>query len=138
MLPLTSGAVRKGEIGELLVDLSAVLTVKILPCEIAPFGDIGHVLGTVLWIGKIFGADGKILGVVIAPVEAGGIAEPLVLATAPQLSVGGAELVHGDLIGLSVAHEPLIGITRVPISRSATFPLLKALGVTSLGAGKRI
>jgi hypothetical protein len=28
--------------------------------------------------------------------------------------------------------------TRVPISRSATFPLLKALGVASLGAGKRI
>ena len=29
-------------------------------------------------------------------------------------------------------------ITRVPISRSTTFPLLKALGVASLGAGKRI
>src|ERR1019366_2267048 len=28
--------------------------------------------------------------------------------------------------------------TRVPISRSTTFPLLKALGVASLGAGKRI
>src|ERR1039458_4137620 len=29
-------------------------------------------------------------------------------------------------------------MTRVPISRSTTFPLLKALGVASLGAGKRI
>src|ERR1039458_7945720 len=29
-------------------------------------------------------------------------------------------------------------VTRVPISRSTTFPLLKALGVASLGAGKRI
>jgi hypothetical protein len=31
-----------------------------------------------------------------------------------------------------------VNLTRVPISRSTTFPLLKALGVASLGAGKRI
>jgi hypothetical protein len=34
--------------------------------------------------------------------------------------------------------EAAFTITRVPISRSTTFPLLKALGVASLGAGKRI
>src|ERR1019366_9877435 len=62
---------------------------------------------------KIFGSDGKILGVIIAPVESWGIDEPLVLAAAPQLSVRGAELVHGDLIGLGVAHEPLIGVETV-------------------------
>src|ERR1019366_138697 len=97
----------EGEIGELLVDLSAVLTVKVLPSEIARLGNIGHVLGTALRVGEILGADGKILGVVIAPVEAGGVAEPLVPSTAPQLRVRGAEFVHGDLIGLSVAHQPL-------------------------------
>jgi spermidine/putrescine-binding protein len=38
----------------------------------------------------------------------------------------------------SVDIQNLFYLTRVPISRSTTFPLLKALGVASLGAGKRI
>ena len=40
-----------------------------------------------------------------------------------------------DVMSLVAA---VILFTRVPISRSTTFPLLKALGVASLGAGKRI
>src|ERR1035441_9736456 len=58
-----SGA--EGEIAELLIDLSAVLAVEVLPYEIARLGDIGHILGPALWVGKIFGSDSKILGVVI-------------------------------------------------------------------------
>ena len=73
----------EGEIGELLIDLPTVLTVKILPGEVALRRDIGNVFGAALRVGEILGADGKILGVVIAPVEAGGVAEPLVLSTAP-------------------------------------------------------
>src|ERR1019366_489160 len=125
----------EGEIGELLVDLSAVLTVKVLPYEIARLRDIGHILGMALWVGKIFGADGKILGVIIAPVEAGDIAEPLVFAAAPQLSVGGAELVHGDLIGLSVAHEPLIGIETVVTGAKLPDHLIDGAAVLNGHAG---
>ena len=55
----------------------------------------------------------EILGVVVAPVEAGRVAEPLVLRTAPQLGVIGAELVHGDLVGLGVADQPLVGVEAV-------------------------
>src|ERR1035441_4718313 len=128
-----SGA--EGEIGELLVDLSAVLTVEVLPYEIARLRDIGHILGMALWVGKIFGADGKIFGVIIAPVEAWRIAEPLVLSAAPQLSVRGAELVHGDLIGLSVAHEPLIGIETVVTGAKLPDHLIDGAAVLNGHAG---
>src|ERR1019366_892532 len=84
---------------------------------------------------KIFGSDGKILGVVIAPVEAWGIAEPLVLAAAPQLSVRGAELVHGDLIGLGVAHEPLIGIETVVTGAEMPDHFVDGAGVLNGHAG---
>src|ERR1035437_2709746 len=33
--------------------------------------------------------------------------------SSPQLSMRSAELVHGDLIGLGVAHQPLIGVETV-------------------------
>src|SRR5579871_1536446 len=106
VLALTSGAVRKARY-ELLVDLAVVLLVEILPGEIADRGREGDVFGLALRIGQIFGADGQVFGVVVAPVEAGCVVEPFVFAAAPQLGVGGAELVHGDLVGLAVAHQPL-------------------------------
>ena len=84
----------------MLVDLAAILAVHLLPGQIAGLRDIGDVLGRALRIGQVLGADGEVLGIVVAPVEAGSVAEPFVLRAAPQPGMVGAKLVHGDLIVL--------------------------------------
>ena len=68
----TSGAVRKARNRELLVDLALVLAVQI---HARPGrgrrGDVGNVLGRAMRVGQVLRADRQILGVVVAPVEAG-------------------------------------------------------------------
>ena len=61
--------------------------------------------------------DVDVLGVVAAPVEPFGPAEPLLLAAPPELALVRAQLEHGDLVGLGVGQKPFIGVQAVVLLR---------------------
>jgi hypothetical protein len=76
----TKGAVRKARNAKLLVDLAAILLIKLLPRRVANQSDIRYVPRIAFWIWIFFEAHGGILCVVVTPVESRRIAEPLFLA----------------------------------------------------------
>lgn len=93
---------------ELFVDLALVLAVETLPCLIAHRRHIRSVFGSAVRIRQIFQVHVEVFGVVVAPIEAGGAAEPFVLRTSPEPAVTGAQLVHGDFVVPRIADEPFI------------------------------
>ena len=110
---LTSGAVSKRHESELLVDLALVLAIQRLPLQIAVGGDVGDVGGRAVGIGILFQANAQILGVVVAPIEAFGAAEPIVLGAAVETRFVRAQFEQRDLVGLGVAEQPFVGVQAV-------------------------
>ena len=113
VLALTSGAVRKARNANCSSIWPLVLAVEILPGQVAQHrARTGRTRARRADRAGIRG-DGEVLGVVVAPIETGGAAEPFVLRAAPQPGVAGAQLVHGDLVVLGVADQPLVGVEAV-------------------------
>ncbi len=113
VLALTSGAVRKARNANCSSIWPLMRLVEILPGQIANAGNVGNVVRSAFRIGVVFEANVEVLGVVVAPIEAGCSAEPFVLRTAPQFGLIGAQFVHGDLVVLGVADQPFVGVEAV-------------------------
>ena len=100
-------------LAEVRVDLAFVLVVELQPIASRSDGRNTMFVGRSSSDRLGFQANVQVLGVVAAPVEPFRAAEPFVLAAPPQLALVGAELEHGDLVGLGVAEQPFVGVEAV-------------------------
>ena len=108
-----SGGVRERLEAEVDVDLPLVLLVELQPGLVAVGGRKTTLAGLPSTLGHGLQAHLQVLGVVAAPVEAFGAAEPFVLAAAPEPALVRAQLEHGDLVGLGVGQQPFVGVEAV-------------------------
>ncbi len=92
-----------------------MLVIELLPGPVAVAGLEDDVGRPALDARHRLQAQLQVLGVVAAPVETFGAADPLLLAAAVQLALVRAQSEESNLVGIDVAQQPFVGVQAVVI-----------------------
>ena len=119
------------------VDLAPVLAIELEPGQIpvrgAPTGIAGFAVERCIGVE----AHGQVFAVVAAPVKALDSGNEPLLLSAPAKAAGvGAQLEHGNLVGLGVAHQPFVGVEAVVAIAELPGQFVDCVGI--LQGGERV